>query len=152
MIEAWRLAKRRYASDLSGEGERRIGGRWNSVGLPVVYLADHPALALVEIRAHLAVPYDSLPDDYVILRVALPDEPPEKVPAMPSDARATGDERLCSERTAVLRVPSAIVPQATNLLLNPKHSLAASAKIISAEPFKFDPRLWHGAPPGTPPP
>jgi RES domain-containing protein len=55
LIEAWRFAKQPYASDLSGEGAKRTGGRWNSRGLPVVYLAEHPALALVEIRAHLAV-------------------------------------------------------------------------------------------------
>ena len=61
MIEAWRFAKQPYANDLSGEGAKRAGGRWNSRGFPVVYLAEHPALALVEIRAHLAVPYDDLP-------------------------------------------------------------------------------------------
>lgn len=152
MIEAWRFAKQPYANDLSGEGAKRAGGRWNSRGFPVVYLAEHPALALVEIRAHLAVPYDDLPDDYMLLRVALPDEPPERILTMPSNPQAIGDEWLLSGRTAVLRVPSVIVPQATNLLLNPKHSLAASASIISAKPFKFDPRLWHNAPSGIPAP
>jgi RES domain-containing protein len=88
----------------------------------------------------------------MLLHVALPDEPPERVLVVPSNPQTIGDEWLLSGRTAVLRVPSIIVPQATNLLLNPKHSLAASANIISAEPFKFDPRLWRNAPPGVPAP
>ncbi len=151
MIQAWRVGRAAYA-DLSGEGARRHGGRWNSPGLPMVYTAEHPALAVLEVRVHLDLPPELLPDDYVLMRVALPDEPPEEVAAMPPDPRLVGDGWLRSGRTAVLRVPSAIVPTATNLLLNPRHPLAADAQVSLTRPFEFDVRLWRGAQPGTPKP
>lgn len=151
MIQAWRVGRAAYA-DLSGEGARRHGGRWNSPGLPMVYTAEHPALAVLEVRVHLDLPPELLPDDYVLMRVDLPDEPPEEVAALPSDPRSVGDEWLRSGRTAVLRVPSAIVPTATNLLLNPRHPRAADAQVVFTRPFEFDARLWRGARPGTPRP
>jgi RES domain-containing protein len=144
LIQAWRVGRAAYA-DLSGEGARRHGGRWNSPGLPMIYTAEHPALAVLEVRVHLDLPPDLLPDDYVLMRVDLPDEPPEEVAAMPSDPRATGDDWLRSGRTAVLRAPSAIVPTATNLLLNPRHPRAAEAQVSLTWPFEFDARLWRGA-------
>ena len=149
MIQAWRVGRAAHA-DLSGEGARRHGGRWNSPGLPMVYTAEHPALAVLEVRVHLDLPPELLPDDYVLMRVDLPDEPPEEVAAMPSDPRSVGDDWLRSGRTAVLRVPSAIVPTATNLLLNPRHPRAAEARVPLTRPFQFDARLWRGAQPGTP--
>jgi RES domain-containing protein len=148
-IQAWRVGRAVHA-DLSGEGARRFGGRWNSPGLPMVYLAEHPALAVLEVRVHLDLPPDLLPDDYVLMRVDLPDERPEEVATMPPDPRAVGDAWLRSGRTAVLRVPSAIVPNATNLLLNPRHPRAADAQICMIQSFQFDARLWRGARPDTP--
>jgi RES domain-containing protein len=142
LIPAWRVCREMFA-DLSGEGARRYGGRWNSPGLPVVYLAEHSALAVLEIRVHLDLPPDLLPDDYVLMQAELPDEPPEIVTSVPADARAAGDEWLRSNRTAVLRVPSAIVPNAANLLLNPRHPRAAEARIVRTVRFGFDARLWE---------
>jgi RES domain-containing protein len=115
----------------------------------MVYTAEHPALAVLEVRVHLDLPPELLPDDYVLMRVDLPDEPPEEVTAMPSDPRSEGDDWLRSGRTAVLRVPSAIVPTATNLLLNPRHPRAAEARVSLARPFQFDARLWRGAQAGA---
>ena len=144
MIAGWRICRRPYA-DLSGEGARLFGGRWNSPGRPVVYLADHPALAALEVLVHLDLPHDLLPDDYVLLRAELPNEPPELVGDLPADPRTAGDAWLAARGKAVLRVPSVLVPAASNLLLNPGHARAADARIASAEPFRFDPRLWGSA-------
>lgn len=144
MIRAWRLCRAPFA-DLSGEGARLHGGRWNSVGAPLVYLAEHSALAVLEVRVHLDLPLDLVPDDYVVMQVALPDEPPEEVSRMPADPRDIGDAWLRSQRRAVLRVPSALAPAATNLLLNPRHPRAAVVAVLSTDPFEFDPRLWGGA-------
>ena len=143
MIQAWRVGRQLFA-DLSGEGARQHGGRWNTPGRPMVYMAEHPALAVLEVRVHLDLPPDLLPDDYVLMQVDLPDEPPEDVVAMPADPRAFGDAWLASGRTAVLRVPSVIVPHTSNLLLNPRHPRAADARITLTTPFQFDPRLWEG--------
>lgn len=104
----------------------------------MVYLAEHPALAVLEVRVHL----DLLPDDYVLMRVELPSEPPEVVAAVPPDPRSLGDGWLCAGRTAVLQVPSVIVPAASNLLLNPHYPAAGAAKAMLPQPFRFDARLW----------
>jgi RES domain-containing protein len=110
----------------------------------VVYAADHPALALLEVRVHLDLPPGLLPADYVMMRLALP-EPAETLDALPEDPRAAGDAWLAGARGAMLRVPSVLVPEAANLLLNPAHPAAAAARIEAIEPFAFDPRLWLGA-------
>jgi len=140
LIEAWRLCRRHHA-DLSGEGARVAGGRWNRRGRSVVYLAEHPALAVLEVRVHLDLPLDLLPDDYVLAHVQLPDEPPS-VPAGTADPLEAGDTWLRDGATAVLRVPSALVPFAHNLLLNPRHARAAEASVASLTPFRFDRRLF----------
>ena len=145
MIEAWRLCRAPYAA-LDGEGAARYGGRWNSPGRPVVYLAEHPALALVEVLVHLDLAPESLPDDYVMLRAALPDDPPpEQAGQEEASPREVGDAWLARRAAPVLRVPSVIVPQAANLLFNPVHPAAQAARIVAVEPFRFDPRLLRAA-------
>jgi RES domain-containing protein len=138
---AWRLCRRPHA-DLTGEGARRFGGRWNSPGRPVVYLAEHPALAALELRVHLDLPLELLPDDFVLMRVDVPDGPTSGIEA-PADTVATGDAWLIEGSSASLRVPSVLVPHAWNVLVNPGHAEAARAEIREIEPFRFDPRLWQ---------
>ncbi len=146
MIEAWRLCRAPYAT-LDGDGARQFGGRWNSPGRPVVYLAEHPALALVEVLVHLDLTPETLPDDYVMLRADLPDDPPPEHagPAGLADPREVGDAWLARRAVPLLRVPSVIVPQAMNLLLDPLHPAARAARIAAVEPFHFDPRLLRVA-------
>jgi len=79
---AWRLCRRPHAT-LDGEGARRFGGRWNSPGRPVVYLADHPALAALEVRDHLDLPFDLLPVDYVLMWSPFPTQAAWIPPAPP---------------------------------------------------------------------
>lgn len=144
MTVAWRLCRAPFAA-LDGEGARRFGGRWNNPGRPLVYLADHPALAVLEVVVHLDLSPEDLPDDYVLLRVALPDEPPPDLPGAIVETRAAGDRWLASLSSALLRVPSVIVPHATNLLLNPLHPAAHVARVVESTPFHFDPRLLRTA-------
>ncbi len=138
---AWRLCRRPHA-DLTGEGASRFGGRWNSPGRPVVYLAEHPALAALELRVHLDLPFDLLPADYVLIRVTTPSDP-DRLYAMPENTVAAGNAWLTEASSALLSVPSVLVPHAWNILLNPRHADAVQAEIQSIEPFRFDPRLWH---------
>jgi len=137
----WRLCRRLHA-DLDGEGARLFGGRWNSRGRPVVYLAEHPALAALELRVHLDLPFELLPADFVLMRVTVPDSP-VTVSETPSATVATGDSWLIEAQSATVRVPSMLVPHAWNILLNPRHPDARKAEILAIEPFAFDPRLWH---------
>ena len=143
MIQGWRICREPYA-DLRGEGARLFGGRWNSPGRALVYLAEHPALAALEVRVHLDLPPDLLPDDYVLVQVDLPDGSVEKMTALPANTVAAGDGWIASASSAVLRVPSVLVPNSYNLLLNPRHPHAADARIRSVQPFRFDARLWAG--------
>jgi len=117
----------------------------------VVYLADHPASALIEVMAHLEIDAEDLPTHYQLLGVELPDS--AAITALgenelPADwreqlllTRARGDGWLHLGATLLLRVPSAIVPEAANYLLNPAHPDAARITIASAIRAAFDPRL-----------
>lgn len=137
----WRIARAPFA-DLTGEGARRFGGRWNRPGRAVVYLAEHPALAMLEVLVHLDLPRDMMPDDYVLMQVETPDIPFAEL-ALP-DSRAEpeiGEEWLVAGAAALLRVPSVLAPHSFNWLLNPAQADAAAVRIVSVEPLTFDDRL-----------
>jgi RES domain-containing protein len=111
-----------------------------------VYLAEHPALAALELRVHLDLPFELLPADFVLMRVTVPDGPLADADADADAAAATvatGDSWLTEARSAALQVPSVLVPHSWNLLLNPRHPEAARAEVHEIEPFGFDPRLWR---------
>lgn len=148
----WRLTREKYA-DLSGEGARRKGGRWNSRGKAMVYLSAEASLPLLEILVHLDVPPDLLPQDYVLMRVDLAplakSDPKSWLETGPAsfledkDSKAFGDQWLEEGRSPLLQVPSVVVREASNLLLNPAHpTVAALAKPV-LRPFDFDPRLFN---------
>jgi RES domain-containing protein len=147
---AWRIVKARHAATaFSGEGARLYGGRWNSPGVTVVYASESRALAALENLVHLNPPvtfqYVAIPVEFdgswveTIARRALPadwtDEPP------PPSTKAIGDLWVNEGRSAVLVVPSVIVPGEANFLLNPGHRDFRKIRIGKAERFAFDPRL-----------
>jgi RES domain-containing protein len=140
-VLAWRLCRAPFA-DLMGEGAHRYGGRWNRPGRPVIYAASSAALAVLEVRVHLDLPPDLLPDDYLLLTIDLRDLAIEEVVALPVDPAVFGDAWLRERRSPVLQVPSLIVPESPNLLLNPAHPDAERASIIARRRFIFDQRLW----------
>jgi len=139
---AWRLCRAPFA-DLTGDGARLYGGAWNSPGRPLVYMASTAALAVLEVRVHLDLPFELLPDDYVLMTIDLTDLAVEELPDLPPDRRAFGDAWLREGRTPVLQVPSVIVPESANLLLNPAHPDGGRARIVRTRPFGFDARLWR---------
>ena len=130
---AYRLTRRRYANDLSGAGGILAAGRCNHKGTLVIYAAQHPALALVEVLAHLD--FEDVPLDYVLVTIEIPDSVPVK--------QATPAEALTASRkppVPVFLVPSVVVPQALNVVIYPK-APGFAARIIKTEPFRIDPRL-----------
>lgn len=153
MIVAWRLVKARHAAiAFNGEGARLEGGRWNPKGVPVVYLSDHPALAALESFVHLKGAATAI--KFLIFRMEIPDEvsvrelPVGTLPAGWRDepptpqTMAVGERWIREGRTAILKVPSVLVPAAANLILNPLHPDAAKVRIDPGEKFSFDPRMW----------
>jgi RES domain-containing protein len=151
-VRLWRISN--YA-DLNGEGGRRRAGRWNSGGRAVVYLAEHPALALLENLVHLEGDPDDLPDTFQLLEVELSDATPrdQQTPAALEQAnagwrkdlrftRACGDRWLAEMSTALFLVPSVILPKSTNALFNPAHPDAGSARIVDITRPAYDRRLF----------
>lgn len=151
MPTAWRIVKRRHAgSAFDGEGARRYGGRWNPPGTAVVYASETRALCLLEVLAGLRAvkpvqAYVLIPatfDDSLVLDVGTRDLPPEwrRHPPHPGTQRI-GREWVDRKRSAVLRVPSAIVPEEANYLLNPAHPDFGQIEIGTPEEVTIDPRL-----------
>ena len=136
----WRLCRRPFA-DLTGEGGRLYAGRWHDSGHPIIYTATEPSLAVLEVRVNLDLPFSLLPDDYVLMRLETPIQP-EQIPSLPPKPRDVGNAWLASRRSALLQVPSVVVPQASNMLINPLHPDAAHLGIAEITPFAFDARLW----------
>jgi RES domain-containing protein len=157
LTRIWRLTPRRHLRRaLTGEGARRFGGRWNSPGHPVVYTSATLSLASLETLVHLggldlppdlmAIPCD-LPDGLRITVVEENDLPRNwrRYPA-PERLRRIGDEWLRKGITAVLSVPSAVVPPERNYLLHPGHPEMERIDVGRAFAFRFDPRLRAGQP------
>ena len=142
----WRISRHR---DLDGLGGLRAPGRWHERGLPVVYLAENPAGALLEVCVHTAA--NDIPPSYLLLEIAVPAniamEDVETNSLLPDWAenveatRAIGSAWLRSGRSALLRVPSAIVPATNNVLLNPVHPKSRLIAITRALEYPFDVRL-----------
>jgi RES domain-containing protein len=153
-LTLWRLTKEKYAAHaLSGYGSQLHAGRWHERGVPVVYLAESPALALLETLVHVEEPQDLLAFDYVGVPVTLDaGEHLERLAAKdrPSDWRAwpwpvstqmLGTRWIRQRHSVVLEVPSAVVPRQSNYLLNPHHPRFGELRVGTPEPFPVDPRL-----------
>ena len=125
MTTVWRICRRPFA-DLSGDGARLYGGRWNTPGRPLIYGAETAALAVLEVRVHLDLDWDMLPDDYVLVAIDTAAIVAETIQEPPDDPRAIGDAWIELRRSALLRVPSWIVPESYNVLINPTHPDALS--------------------------
>jgi RES domain-containing protein len=129
----------------------RTSGRWHTRGRRVVYCAQNPAAALLETLVHFEIDIQGLPTRYRLLKIEAPDDVHlERVPlqSLPADwpartevTRAVGDEWLTSGASALLSVPSAIVPETWNVLLNPGHHAAPRVVVVGIGEHAIDPRL-----------
>jgi RES domain-containing protein len=130
-----------------GEGARLVGGRWNSPGIPLVYASESLALALAECLVHIP---GRLPVDYLAFKLQIPDEHVEFLDRASLKAgwaedvgytRAIGDQWIQQMRTLAYAVPSAVLIEGMNLLINPDHPAIERVEVIERQPFEFDPRL-----------
>ena len=144
----WRISNH---LSLAGDGALRTAGRWHSRGQRVVYCAQSPAAALLEILVHFEIDIQDLPVRYRLLKVEAPDNVQVErvsVDQLPADwpertevTRGLGDAWLTTGSSALLTVPSAIVPETFNVLLNPAHQEAKRIVIVHAGEHAIDPRL-----------
>jgi RES domain-containing protein len=145
----WRVSN--YA-DLSGEGGLHAGGRWHTRGQRVVYLAEHPALALLEVLVHLD-DLEEAPTTYQLLTIDVPEglridnltevvlnEDAPSWKGSVSECRRMSSPWFTNRTAALLCVPSVVVPGG-NYLLNPGHPQASQIALRGAERFDFDQRL-----------
>lgn len=152
-----RLCRERYAkSSLRGEGARLYGGRWNPRGERLVYTSSSLPLAALEAFVHFSS--SILPRDYVHVAIEIPDSlevetwiasslPADWASTPPPSALAElGRQWIVAARAAVLRVPSAVVNEDLNVLINPAHPDAAKITIQKMKAFSFDPRLSKSSP------
>lgn len=156
----WRIATdtRDYeADDLSGAGAKASGGRWNAPGVPMLYTSESRALACLETIVHLNA--GGLPLNRYLVEIEVPDEawPAAEVQTPPTlkvgwDAAPAGRASIAfgsdwarSRRSLLLLVPSAIIPEETNVLINPEHPGHAGLRARKLRKWLYDPRLIRTA-------
>ena len=145
MIQVYRLQSGKYPAN-SGKGAALFGGRWNRPGVEAIYTASSRSLAALEILAH----YEALPKDFVVTPVRIPSGltryrvSRKELPSGWDSPTGCPEAQLILERHMdhlVIAVPSAIVPDEWNYILNPAHPDFPKIQFLKPEPFRFDPRL-----------
>ncbi len=152
-MHAWRIAKKQFALDRQGSGARLAGGRWNNPGVAVVYAGMTPEITAMEKLVHTG---DILPSELVLVRFALPDikslyrsceveDLPKGWDALPGSSSAVniGDSFVMEGNFLGMIIPSAVMPEAKNIILNPNHKAFASVSMNVIRPFEFDSRLLN---------
>ena len=147
----YRLSKSIYASDLSGKGAEKVGGRWNSVGVPIVYTSESRALATAEVAVHISL--SNIPTDYRIISIEIPDDsifipelkilPTDWADIPPKDeSQKYGDRFVDEGKYLTMKVPSAVIPGDFNYLINSRHKDIGLVEIKDITSYLFDRRLF----------
>lgn len=154
-ISVWRIAEvtpEYSADDLSGLGAKRSGGRWNSKGCPVIYASENIALAVLETIVHIRPAKQ--PQNRYLVRINIPNDvwhlrgqlnsPPVGWDAEPfgKPGIKAGDVWLRDRLTALLVVPSVIVPEECTVLLNPEHPDAMRVTATMLRKWNYDCRCF----------
>ncbi len=153
-MEVYRISRAAYKNDLTGTGAKMDGGRWNSIGNPVVYSSENQSLSLLETLVHISprtvtsdlwVTTIHVPEDLELDRVDRANLPEgwNRYRVTPA-SQELGDRWLVQSKTLGLFVPSVISPIDCNVLLNPIHPGMRRIKIVEVQPLSIDPRLLRG--------
>lgn len=153
-MEIFRITKRKYAGDISGKGAELYGGRWNPIGVPALYTSENRALATLELLVHL--PKELLPPSYVLLTIEIPTPLEEKIITIPENTLDTNWNSLQADtwtkemgryhfqdlKSLGIRVPSTIIPEEFNIILNPLHESFGKISVTTESNFQLDQRLF----------
>ncbi len=146
----YRIGKTKHAQDLTGEGSRLKGGRWNHKLTPCIYTSESRALALLEYTVNVSI--DEIPRALSFTTFEIPDagihELKEiglpgnwkEVPA-PSSTKDFGTVLLKAAKSPVLKIPSIVISEEFNYVLNPLHAESKKFKILDIKDFVFDVRI-----------
>ena len=152
-FEAYRICNNKYSDDLSGNGAKIYGGRWNSKGTPVIYLSGSKSLAVLELLVHTSI--NLLPPNLTLITLTIPEKVKIKeykikdlpdnwrIYPSPIQTQIFGDKWLKSNESLILKIPSVIIPSEYNILLNPNHDDIKKIKIVRKERFELDKRLLN---------
>jgi RES domain-containing protein len=155
LTPVFRVLRAAYVrAPFDGEGAYRYGGRWSSPGMRLAYASEHQSLAMLEYFVHLD-PEDS-PEDLVLAIADVPEEVSRErvvVSRLPANWRETpappelaqiGDDFVKNAESCVLLVPSALAVSEDNWLINPLHPQFRQIVLHSAEPLRYDSRMFSG--------
>lgn len=153
-MRVYRVERKKYLkTTLTGIGASMSKGyRWNSIHTKLIYTAESRALATLEVSVHLDLSEDlptdryyveiEIPDDITILEVKIEDLPKDWNAKPPTiTTQVIGDDFVFQNQAAILKVPSCIVSQEFNYLINPHHPDAKKIKVINKIQMRFDPRF-----------
>ena len=146
----YRIGRTKYANDLTGEGARLYGGRWNHKLVPCIYTSESRALALLEYTANVNI--EDIPRALSITIFEIPEHSTIEIPLSqlpgnwslfptPPSAQEFGSCLLNDSQYLIIRISSAIVPDEFNYLINPKHKLIGNIQILEVKDFVYDVRL-----------
>jgi len=151
-MRAWRIAKARRATDLSGMGAAIEGGRWNDMDVPAVYMGLTPAICALETFVHATRMPDypvkitcfELPDDAALYHTPRADELPEGWDLKPFDRPSMdfGTAWLNAGQQLGLIIPSVVLPLELNVMINPRHPVLARIEVLQVYDFSYDPRMF----------
>jgi RES domain-containing protein len=146
----YRITNSLYKDDISGYGAGVRGARWNSKGTPLLYTSEHISLCVLEMLVNIAI--TEVKHNFHLLTIAVPDNSPVSVVAaqkLKSNwqhdegySNFIGDEFCKTKKSLILKVPSSIITEECNCLINPKHIAFKKIKILNSKPFIFDQRLF----------
>ena len=151
-MELYRITQESYSNDLSGDGSRIFGGRWNSEGRYAVYTSANRSLALLETLAHIPAKLFRN-KKYILVTVFLPDKAPLKFieeKDLPNNwdaldiqhvTQKIGDNFLEEQKGLLFRVPSVLMPEEFNYIINPLHPSMKQVKVIHHREIRFNDRL-----------
>ena len=145
----YRIAHNSYKDDLSGEGASRYGARWNSPGIRMLYTSAHISLCALEMLVHVELRFTAR--HFSLLYIQVPEEAQlneikagklkDRWQEDTSYTAFMGDQFAAARESLYLKVPSAVIPEECNFLINPRHPAFKKVKIIRTAPFTFDKRL-----------
>ncbi len=152
-MEVYRITKEKYASDITGKGAELYGGRWNPIGIPALYTSESRALCALELLVHTRK--EVLPPRYIIITLEISTELEQEIEKIPQKYLRENWDCLQPEiwtqeiglkyfqklNRLGIRVPSSIIKEENNIVLNPLHERYGDIKIIGKSEFKLDERL-----------
>lgn len=150
----YRCTLKKWKDDLSGNGAFLYGGRWNNPGTHLLYTAENNILAALEIA--LRIPLQEISENYIMVPIQIPKSAELSIPKLRSNwntdlayTKQIGDHFVKEEKHLLMKVPSALISDAFNYLINPLHPMAKELKVGPTRPILFDKRLLQIVKPGS---